>query len=175
MGQRLMTDTRLSLAGKDKNLKNDEWYTNEDTVKLMFDLLDIKHGSTIMMPFDTEASNFVKYAHQLDATLQYQVSDWLEQNYDYDYLITNPPFSIKDDVIERCLASGKPSVIVLPIDSLGGVRRHSLYKRYSYPTVYIPTKRINYISQDGQATRSNYFHSIILYFNDPKGARMLWE
>jgi hypothetical protein len=170
-----MTDTRLSLAGKDKNLKNDEWYTNQATVKLMFDLLDIKDGSTIMMPFDTEASNFVKYAHQLDATLQYEVSDWLEQDYNYDYLITNPPFSIKDDVIERCLASGKPSVIVLPIDSLGGVRRHSLYKKHSYPTVYIPTKRINYISQDGQATRSNYFHSIILYFNDPKGSRMLWE
>jgi hypothetical protein len=170
-----MTDTRLSLAGKDKNLKNDEWYTNESTVKLMFDLLDIKEGSTIMMPFDTEASNFVKYAHDLDATLQYEVNDWLEKDYNYDYLITNPPFSIKDDVIERCLASGKPSVIVLPIDSLGGVRRHSLYKKHSYPTVYIPTKRINYISQDGQATRANYFHSIILYFNDPKGSRMLWE
>jgi len=175
MGQRSMTDTRLSLAGKGKNLKNDEWYTNEATVKLMFDLLDIKDGSTIMMPFDTEASNFVKYACNLNANVKYDVTDWLTHDYQYDCLITNPPFSIKDDVIERCLASGKPSVIVLPIDSLGGVRRHGLYKKYSYPTVYIPTKRINYISQDGQATRANYFHSIILYLNDPQGSRMVWE
>ena len=170
-----MTDTRLSLAGQEKKLKNDEWYTNEMTVKLMFDLLDIKQPSTIMMPFDTEASNFVKYAHGLDANLLYDISDWLETNYEYDYLITNPPFSIKDDVIERCLASGKPSIIVLPIDALGGVRRHKLYKKYSYPTVYIPTKRINYISQDGEATRSNYFHSVIFLFNDPKSSRLLWE
>ena len=175
MGQRLMSDTRLSLAGQDKKLKNDEWYTNEATVKLMFDMLNIKDESRIMMPFDTEASNFVKYAHTLNANLTYGVSDWLSNKYDYDYLITNPPFSIKDDVIERCLASGKPSVIVLPIDALGGVRRHGIYKKYSYPTVYIPTKRINYISQNGENTRSNYFHSVIFYFNDPQGSRMLWE
>ena len=166
---------RLSVSGITKSHKTDEWYTPMETVELMFNLMDIKEPSTIMMPFDTEASNFVKYAHKLDANLWYGITNWLENDYDYDYLITNPPFSIKDQVIEKCLKSGKPSALVLPIDALGGKRRHELYKQYGYPTIYIPSRRINYISENGEATKSNHFHSIILIFNDPKGSRVIWE
>jgi len=105
----------------------------------------------------------------------YGMRDWLTGDYEYDYLITNPPYSIKDDVIEKCLVSGKPSALVLPIDSMGGKRRHSLYKKHGYPTIYMPTKRINYISVDGLHTKGNHFHSIIMILNDPKGNRLLWE
>lgn len=166
---------RLSVIGASKSLKNDEWYTPMPTVELMFKLLDIKQPATIMMPFDTEKSNFVKYAHTLDCNLWYGITNWMDGNYEYDYLITNPPFSIKDQVIEKCLKSGKPSALVLPIEALGGKRRHELYKQYGYPTVYMPTRRISYISENGEQTKSNHFHSIILIFNDPKDSRLLWE
>jgi hypothetical protein len=166
---------RLSVSGVTKTHKTDEWYSPMPLVKLMFDLLEVKEPSTIMMPFDTEASNFVKHAHTLSCNLWYGITNWLDSNYQYDYLITNPPFSIKDKVIEKCLESGKPSALVLPIDALGGKRRHELYKKYNYPTVYIPSRRINYISEDGKETKSNHFHSIIMILNDPKGTRTIWE
>ena len=167
---------RLSVSGITKSHKTDEWYTPMATVKLMFDLLGVRPNSSVMLPFDTDASNFVKYAKE-QGNFDYfcNIKDWLDSNYPYDYLITNPPFSIKDQVIEKCLKSGKPSALVLPIDALGGKRRHELYKQYGYPTVYIPTRRINYISENGEETKSNHFHSIILIFNDPKGSRLLWE
>lgn len=166
---------RLSVIGATKVPKNDEWYSNMALVELMFKLLEVKEPSTIMMPFDTDESNFVKYAHGLNCNLWYGITNWLEADYSYDYVITNPPFSLKDKVIERCLKSGKPSALVLPIEALGGKRRHELYKQYGYPTVYIPTRRINYISPDGGQTKANHFHSIILILNDPKGSRIIWE
>lgn len=163
------------ISGITKVEKNDEWYTNRETVLLMYDLLNVQQGKKVMCPFDTEVSNFVKIGNDYGYKMLYGMRDWLDREYNYDYLITNPPFSIKDQVIEKCLKSGKPSALVLPIDSLGGKRRHSLYKQYGYPTVYIPTRRINYISVDGQQTKANHFHSVILLLNDPLGNRTIWQ
>jgi hypothetical protein len=163
------------ISGITKVEKNDEWYTNRETVLLMYDLLNVRQGKTVICPFDTEVSNFVKVGNDFGFQMLYGMRDWLDNQYNYDYLITNPPFSIKDQVIEKCLKSGKPSALVLPIDSLGGKRRHSLYKQYNYPTVYIPTRRINYISVDGQQTKANLFHSVVLLLNDPLGNRTIWQ
>jgi hypothetical protein len=164
-----------NLSGITKIVKNDEWYTTKETVNLMFDLLAIPNAAKVICPFDTDKSNFVVEGIARGYEMLYGMRDWLSGNYDYDYLITNPPYSIKDDVIEKCLVSGKPSALVLPIDSMGGKRRHGLYKKYGYPTIYMPTKRINYISVDGLHTKGNHFHSIIMILNDPKGNRLIWE
>lgn len=163
------------LSGITKIEKNDEWYTTTQTVSLMYKLLNIPTNKRVICPFDTDKSNFVIQGLQNNYEMLYGMRDWLTTDYEYDYLITNPPFSIKDNVIERCLISKKPSALVLPIDSLGGKRRHGLYKKYNYPTIYIPSRRINYISVDGQHTKANHFHSVILILNDPLGSRLIWE
>ena len=155
--------------------KSDEWYTKPETVALMYSLLDIPSGKTIMCPFDTNMSYFVIQGQSDDQKVLFGITDWLTSEYEYDYLITNPPFSIKDDVIEKCLKSGKPSALILPIDALGGKRRHELYAKYGYPTIYIPTRRINYISFNAVETKANHYHSVILILNDPKGSRLIWE
>ena len=163
------------ISGITKIEKNDEWYTPIPTVSLMYKLLNIPTNKKVICPFDTEKSNFVIQGLQNNYEVLYGMKDWLSTDYEYDYLITNPPFSIKDNVIEKCLQSKKPSALVLPIDSLGGKRRHGLYNQYNYPTIYIPSRRINYISVDGQQTKANHFHSVILIFNDPLGSRLIWE
>ena len=162
-------------SGITKHLKNDEWMTNEQTVNLMYSLLDPRPGSKVICPFDTDKSNFVKYGLKNGYSMIYGITDYLDTDYKYDYAITNPPFSLKDKIIEKIFKSGKPGALVLPIDALGGKRRHELYKQYAYPTVYLPTRRINYVSPDGQQTKANHFHSIILILNDPKGTRVIWE
>lgn len=162
-------------SGITSHLKTDEWYSPKSIVELMYNLLNPKANSSIICPFDTDKSNFVKIGMEQGYKVQYGMTDWLEADYDYDYLITNPPFSIKDQVIEKCLKSSKPSALVLPIDAMGGKRRHELYRQYGYPTIYVPSRRINYISIDGLQTKANHFHSIILIFNDPLGSRLIWE
>lgn len=165
----------IGKSGITKLQKTDEWYSPKPMVELMYNLLNPKPNSSIICPFDTDKSNFVKVGFEQGYKVQYGMTDWLEADYEYDYLITNPPFSIKDQIIEKCLKSGKPSALVLPIDAMGGKRRHELYRQYGYPTIYVPSRRINYISIDGSQTKANHFHSIILIFNDPLGSRLIWE
>ena len=162
-------------SGITGHLKNDEWYTSRQTAELMYQLLDAKPKSKVICPFDSDNSNFVKVGHEKGYQIINGMTDWLEADYEYDYLITNPPFSLKDKIIEKIFKSGKPSALVLPIDALGGKRRHELYNAYQRPTIYLPTRRINYVSPDGRQTKANHFHSIILIFNDPLGSRLIWE
>jgi hypothetical protein len=131
------------------NEYSDEWYTDEATARLAISLLNPDPKSSIMLPFDTEQSQFAKLLPKLGHSVTFGVRDWLESEYAYDCLITNPPFSIKDAVIEKVLRDGRKATLILPLDSLGGVKRHQLFAQYGYPHVYIPTRRIAYYDQQG--------------------------
>lgn len=114
----------------------------------------------------------LKYSHLKEATISVYHSTQKKSNfykvitkdYEYDYLITNPPYSNKDEIIERCIESGKPCVLVLPIESLGGVKRHALYKKTNI-AIYVPTKRIKFISEDGEDSKAPAHHSIVMLIN----------
>ena len=150
---------------------SDEWFTDQQTVKLVVDLL--QPAGTICCPFDSSDSLFVKAAQSIGHCV-YGMKDWLQGNYQYDYLMTNPPFSIKDAVIEKVAQSSKPSALILPLDSLGGVNRHRIFNEYGYPAVYIPTKRISYFNQDWVKKEGSNFHSVILLFHT-KREGIIWE
>lgn len=122
--------------------------------------------ATIFVYHSTQKkSNFYKViTKDYDPQAIYGINDWLTEDYEYDYLITNPPYSNKDEIIERCIESGKPCVLVLPIESLGGVKRHALYKKTNI-AIYVPTKRIKFISEDGEDSKAPAHHSIVMLIN----------
>jgi len=167
--------TKLSINNITKNYYSDEWYTDQKTVDICLSLLKPVANSTVMCPFDSEKSLFVKTLTGLGHNVIYGIEDYLEVNYDYDFLVTNPPFSIKDKVIEKVLESGKRSVLVLPLDSIGGVKRHALYKKYGYPQVYIPSRRITYLDQSWKKREGSNFHSVIMLFNHKERDKIIWE
>ena len=47
---------------------------------------------------------------------------------EYDIIVSNPPFSIKDAIIERTYELNKPFALLLPLDSLQGKRRYGCFK-----------------------------------------------
>ena len=47
-----------------------------------------------------------------------------------DYIITNPPFSKKDEFLRRVYEIGKPWAFILPADSLFGLERYPLFSDY---------------------------------------------
>ena len=49
---------------------------------------------------------------------------------EFSYIITNPPFSLKDEFLEVCYNSGAPFALLLPLTALEGVRRQTMYKKY---------------------------------------------
>jgi hypothetical protein len=157
------------------NIYSDEWYTTQDVVEIAIKLLDPEPNSLILCPFDSERSLFVKTLEAMEHTVIYGIDDFIEGQFRLcDYIITNPPFSIKDKVIQKVYEYGVKSVLVMPLDALGGVKRHSMYKEYGYPSVYIPSRRISYIGAEENVIKGPSFHSIILSFNqgDPE---LIWE
>ena len=102
-------------------LKSDEWYTPLETVKTMLEVFPPPRGARVLLPFDTEKSNFTKVITQdYDPFAIYGITDFLTSKYEFDYLISNPPYSNTAEIIAKCIETGKPCVLVLPIDTLGG-------------------------------------------------------
>jgi hypothetical protein len=157
------------------NTYSDEWYTDAETAKLAISLLAMPNKSSVMLPFDGELSQFRIQLEAAGHLVTYGIRDWLQAEYEYDYLITNPPFSLKDKVIEKVLKSGKKSTLILPLDSLGGVKRHQMYREYGYPHIYIPTRRIAYFDEYGIKRQGASFHSVIMTFNADNAGQVSWE
>lgn len=46
----------------------------------------------------------------------------------WDIMISNPPFSKKDDVLQRAFDLGKPFALLLPANSIQGKKRFKIFK-----------------------------------------------
>ena len=77
--------------------------------------------------------------------------DFFNESYmeETDIIITNPPYSNKDDFLERAYILGKPFAFLLPIESLGAKKRGLLYKEYGIQLI-VPHERINFIVPSGK-------------------------
>lgn len=102
--------------------KNDELYTPEILVKPILKYL--KPNSTVWCPFDTEKSEFVinlrKAGHHVLHSHLWSGQDFFKYEPDkhYDYIISNPPFSLKLKVLDRLYGLGKPFGILLGLTIL---------------------------------------------------------
>lgn len=65
-----------------------------------------------------------------------------------DCIITNPPYSMKDQFIERCIDWKLPFALLLPLPALGGKKRSTLWQQVSDLSVIIPNKRVSFINAD---------------------------
>jgi len=80
--------------------------------------------------------------------------DFLRKKVDmenYDIIITNPPYSIKDKFLEHCFNGGRPFALLMPLTALEGKKRGELYKKYGIQLI-IPNKRINFITPSGKGS-----------------------
>jgi len=67
----------------------------------------------------------------------------------YDMIITNPPYSLKDEFIARCYALGKPWALLLPITSFEGKVRQALFKKHGVQVILFD-KRIAFEVPDAE-------------------------
>lgn len=135
---------------------SDEVYTPAYAVKPLLKYLDIyvnKPNYTIWCPFDKEDSEYVKLfrteGYNIIAT---HIDDdqnffYYEPEQHYDFIISNPPFSCKDDVIKRLYELNKPYAILLPIPALQGQKRFPYMKDCQ---ALIFDKRINYYTDSNK-------------------------
>ena len=80
--------------------------------------------------------------------------DFLTETVEADIVVTNPPFSLKDQFLRRAYSLGKPFALLMPADALVGLKRHPLYVRYG-AQLLIPDRRIHFISDRGWSANFN--------------------
>lgn len=102
--------------------EKDEYYTPKILVGPILNY--VKPNSTVWCPFDTIDSEFVIALKEQGHNVIY-THIWLGQDFfnylpsePYDYIISNPPFTRKLEVLERLYKIGKPFAMILGLPIL---------------------------------------------------------
>lgn len=152
-----------------KKPKSDEVYTPSYAVDPILKYL--KPNSKILCPFDTETSNYVKeltkaghaviFSHINGATNYKDFFSYTKNELkNIDYIVSNPPFSSKDKVLEKLYELNIPFAMLLPLTSLEGVKRHFLFAEHGVELL-IFDKRINFLAEK----KSNWFNTSYFCWN----------
>lgn len=130
------------------NKASDEVFTPAYAVEALLPYIPYAY-ETIWCPFDTEDSEYVKVLRKNGYTvIASHIDDdknffYYQPEEEYDCIISNPPFSIKDDVIKHLWELDKPYAILLPVPALQGQKRFPYMKDCQ---ALIFDKRINYFT-----------------------------
>ena len=131
--------------------KNDEYYTPEHAVYPIAKYL--KKGSTIYCPFDTIESSFVQVFTDLGFKVEYghieTGQDFFKETIpDCDYIISNPPYSLKSEVFKKLFDSKKPFAMLINFQGIFDHKeRFEMFKNNRTEMLWL-SPRVNYIKID---------------------------
>ena len=144
-----------------KKPKKDDYYTPDEA---MYPLLKYLPKDKIYWECtDFGGSNVAKVLRnsgmKVIATHINEGFDFLtdEPNFDFDIIITNPPYSLKTQFLTRAYMLSKPFAFLLPITALEGIERGKLYRKYGLQLLVLD-KRINFMkSKKGVWFNTSWF------------------
>lgn len=67
----------------------------------------------------------------------------------FDVVITNPPYSLKEKFLERCYSLGKPFALLMPLTALESEKRQKMFREHGIQLI-IPNKRYNFETPSGK-------------------------
>lgn len=151
-------------AGYSLKKSSDERYTPAYAVAPIVKY--IPKNKTVWCPFDTEHSEFVlalrdagiRVVHSHIFTRKdfftYEPEKW-------DMIVSNPPFSIKQKVVERCLALGKPFALLLSNLWINSSAPARLFAEKEMQ-ILLFDKRIQFTEKNAAYFDSSYFcHKVL--------------
>lgn len=146
-----------------KNEKNDELYTPEYAIIPLLKYLP--KNTTIWECTDYGKSNITKVLKENGyevITTHKNKFDFLQDkpNFNFDMIITNPPYSLKDDFIKKCYEYNKPFALLLPITSLEGVERGNYWRKYGIDLL-IFDRRVEYMNKSCYFNTSWFCYKIL--------------
>jgi len=61
----------------------------------------------------------------------------------FDCIVTNPPYSVKFEWIERCYELGSPFALLMPLETLGSGRAQAFFERHGVEMILL-NKRVHF-------------------------------
>jgi len=72
---------------------------------------------------------------------------------EYDCIVTNPPYSLKEQFLERCYELENPFALLLPLTTFEGIKRQKLFREHGVQVIFF-NKRINFETPSGSGSGS---------------------
>lgn len=153
------------------NSGNDEFYTPKYAIEPILKYL--KPHSIIWCPFDTEESLFVKILKQHGHTVIYShISNGqdffhLDPPQNCDYIISNPPYSVKGKVLDKLFKLNIPfGMLVGVVGLFESQARFEMFKNNNFEIMYF-NKRVSYFKNytDQKPSLNPPFSSVYICHN----------
>lgn len=132
--------------------KRDEYFTPPYAVYPIMKRL--RPGTVIWCPFDTKASEYVKIFSRNGFRVIYghiqTGQDFFQMDVpDCDYIISNPPYSLKNEVLERLYAIGKPFAMLINFHGIfDSQKRFQMFKEHRVEMLWL-SPRVTYMTEQG--------------------------
>ena len=132
-----------------KKEKNDELYTPKEAILPILKYLDkdkiywecTDFGESNITKILKE--NGFKVVHTNKNEVNFLEAD---VDFEFDVIITNPPYSLKNEFLKKCYEYQKPFMLLLPLTALEGKERGKLYRKYGIEVIVLD-KRINFMKE----------------------------
>ena len=154
---------------KINNIHNDEYYTPLYAIKPLEKYL--KPQSTIWCPFDVDDSLYVKRFKEINMnvinTHINNNENFFDLNIDCDYIISNPPYSLKNEVFAKLFELNKPFAMLLGSSGIfESKKRFDLFKNKEIEIMLFNTRIFYLQNYTDKKTNSNPpFSSIYICHN----------
>lgn len=158
--------------------KNDEFYTPRYAVEPLLKYLN--SNKTIWCPFDTDESLIVKIlkaeGHTVINTHIEDGNDFFKLDVECDYIISNPPYSVKGEVFERLFKLNKPFAMLVGVVGLfESEKRFQMFKNNSFEIMYMNRRVAYFKSYDDEKPSLNPPFSSVWLCKDVLPNRIAFE
>lgn len=133
--------------------KNDEYLTPAYAVYPI--IKRIKAGSAVWCPFDMADSPFVRILTEYGFSVTYGHIRTGQDFFtvpvpDCDYIISNPPYSLKGKILKRLCEIGKPFAMLINFQGIFDHKeRFQMFKENRVEMLWL-SPRVNYIRENGE-------------------------
>ena len=133
------------------NSGNDEFYTPRYAVKPLLGY--VPEGAKVWCPFDTDSSLIVDElsAHGCEVKNTHLGTghDFFAHYEECDFIISNPPYSLKNEVLERLFDLKRPFAMLLGVAGLfESERRFTLFENNTFEVMWL-NRRVAYFKDYG--------------------------
>ena len=166
--------------------RGDEYYTPAYIVDIIVPYLIAKKVKSIWCPCDKIESEYVKVLSKYFTVHNTHIDDGFDfltytPDFEFDAIVTNPPFSIKNQIVQRCMEFGKPWALLLSATCVQSASLIQVLSKCDNFEFIMFDKRISY-SGDRPPFQSWYFTDKLLdksefyiYKDDPKLLYKQWK
>jgi hypothetical protein len=127
--------------------KSDKFYTPKWMVDVLTNYIDFSNSTVWECACgEGHISDNLKAKKVINTDIELGLdflSPWKLDNPSFDYIVTNPPFSLKNQFLKKALSYNVPVCMLLPLPCLGN---EGTQKYLEGAQVIIPDKRCNFIN-----------------------------